>query len=131
MAASSLVRRFPPELAVLPEARRAVRTWLEQSSVGPGALHDELVLAGTELCTEAIEEGGPGPVVLRAWVDEESVVLEVERPRPAAQTLRSVRSLWQDEAKDVREGILRAVCDDLSRSTEGRVLLATCRRRVS
>ncbi len=129
--APSLVRHLPPELAALATARSAVRTWLEESAVVPESLHEELMLAGTELCTEAIEQVGTGPIILRAWTDHEFVVLEVEGPETADVRLRTVRPLWHDEVIDLRKSILQSVCDDVSRSRQGAARLVRCRKRMS
>ncbi len=111
------------------EARSAVRAWLARSEVVPASLHDELMLASTELFTDAVESGGPNPIILRAWTDEDYVVLEVEGGEPAEPGGPKVQSLWHGEAAELRMSLLRKVCDDFSRTSGGAPKMR-CRKRM-
>lgn len=140
-----MVPRLPPLLyefgagvRELPTARDRLRRWLEGSVDDPLARHD-LLLAATELCTEAVQRHPGGRVALRAWVEDRSVVVEVTAPfGGAAETGGDgragdgkVSSLAQSgSAAHCRSHILDQICDEVTRATNGSVRSVRCRRRT-
>lgn len=71
--------RFSPNPATVPLARHLFSDWLEHQPVDESERSD-LLLVASELCSNAVRHasGGPGAVELRAWVEGDSLVVEVE-----------------------------------------------------
>ena len=71
--------RFTPNTATVPLARHFLRDWLVRLPAVPAEC-DDLLLAATELCANAVRHatGEPGSVALRAWAEGTDVVIEVE-----------------------------------------------------
>jgi serine/threonine-protein kinase RsbW len=72
--------RFSPTSAAVPMSRHLLGEWLECAGAS-AELTDDLLLAASELCTNAVRHasGAPNSAALRAWMDDsEAVVLEVE-----------------------------------------------------
>jgi serine/threonine-protein kinase RsbW len=72
--------RFTPSRTVIRLARQVFGMWLErQPGVDVDGI-DDLMVAVSELCTNAVTHasGAVGSVALRAWIDCDEVVLEVE-----------------------------------------------------
>jgi anti-sigma regulatory factor (Ser/Thr protein kinase) len=71
--------RLSPSSATVPLARHLLREWLTRVPVEDDAVQD-LQLVATELCANAVEHAQwtEGGVVLRAWVEETDVLIEVE-----------------------------------------------------
>ena len=71
--------RFTPSLGFIRLARHALAGWLQaQPGVDVDGI-DDLLVACSELCTNAIESAGPdGSVAMRAWARADAVVIEVE-----------------------------------------------------
>lgn len=130
VTAFPLVRDFPAEMAGVVHARSAVRAWLAETSLIPESLYSELILAGTELFTEAVERGCSSTIVLRAWADDAAVVLEVEGGEPNGVAPPKVRPLWQGHVSDLRTSILEKVCDEVWRSAGEEGHRVRCRKRI-
>jgi serine phosphatase RsbU (regulator of sigma subunit)/anti-sigma regulatory factor (Ser/Thr protein kinase) len=77
-ALAPLVHQFSPSTAAVPVARHLLSEWLERVPVDAAAT-DGLLLVASELCSNAVKHasGSPRGIVLRAAVEENSVVLEV------------------------------------------------------
>jgi len=71
--------RFSPSNAMIPLARHLFGDWLDYQPVDPQH-RDDLLFVATELCTNAIQasSGAQEAVELRAHIDEDAVVVEVE-----------------------------------------------------
>jgi anti-sigma regulatory factor (Ser/Thr protein kinase) len=115
-------------VAELPLARRALREWLSTAS-DEDAVQELLVIA-TELCTHAVRQSAIGLITLRAWHEDDSVVVEVEgadRPRES-----SVVRLLEPSADEEDRGMLivQSLCDDLSVVVRGRDRFVRCRKRL-
>jgi anti-sigma regulatory factor (Ser/Thr protein kinase) len=69
---------FSPQAAAVPIARHLLRDWLQQVPVEVAAV-DSLLLVVSELCSNAVRHasGDAGSVGLHAWVDGDSVRIEV------------------------------------------------------
>jgi serine phosphatase RsbU (regulator of sigma subunit)/anti-sigma regulatory factor (Ser/Thr protein kinase) len=69
---------FSPQAAAVPIARHLLRDWLQQVPVEVAAV-DSLLLVASELCSNAVRHasGDAGSVGLHAWVDGDSVRIEV------------------------------------------------------
>jgi len=71
--------RFTPSLSFIRLARHALAGWLQAQPEIDVDGADDLLIACSELCTNAIESAGPtGSVAMRACVDGDAVMLEVE-----------------------------------------------------
>lgn len=69
--------QFSPQSAAVPLARHLLRDWLRLVPVEEGAA-DALLLAVSELCSNAVRHAtGSGTVLLRAWTEADTVVIEV------------------------------------------------------
>ncbi len=71
--------RFSPSPATIPLSRHLFADWLEHLDVDD-AERSDLLLVASELCSNAIRHasGAPGALILRAWAEGDSVVVEVE-----------------------------------------------------
>ena len=72
--------RFTPSRTFVRLARQVLGAWLErQPGVDVDGI-DDLLVATSELCTNAVihSSGAPASVALRAWIDCDEVVLQVE-----------------------------------------------------
>lgn len=70
--------RFSPNPATVPIGRHLLTDWFEHLGMDVGD-RDDLVLAASELCSNAIRHssGAPGALELRAWTEADSVLVEV------------------------------------------------------
>ncbi len=107
-------------MAELPIARRVLREWLERVPRQPEAVQ-ELLIVTTELCTNAVRHAGSGLITLRAWEEDESVVVEIE----AQDSLREASTVVRNLDDGLEEGgrgmlIVQSLCDDFSIVVRGR-----------
>lgn len=124
------VHRFPPRIDEIPVARHQLSAWLAERGVD-NEVSDDFALAASELCTNAVEHGGPGLVVLRAWIDGPSLALEVEAPDWEGKRTEKVMAAGGPFAEGGRGmQIVRAACDELSISHTGGNRRVQCRRRL-
>jgi anti-sigma regulatory factor (Ser/Thr protein kinase) len=72
-----LEHRFQPHRAAVPLARKLLADWLDHQPMDPAAV-DDLLLVADELCANAVAAGGHEPIVMRARVVGDAVVIEVE-----------------------------------------------------
>jgi anti-sigma regulatory factor (Ser/Thr protein kinase) len=125
------LHRFAPHVAELPVARRAFRHWLTSDQpVDEDALQELLVIA-TELCTSALHHAAAGLITLRAWQEDDSVVVEVEgADRPAESSVVRMLDPWADEAG---RGMLivESLCDDVSVVVRDRSRYVRCHKRLA
>lgn len=125
-----LLHRFAPHVAELPIARRALREWIERAPRNEEAVQ-ELLIVATELCTNAVRHAGSGLITLRAWEEDEDVVVEIEALDNARETSTIVRNL-DDPLEEGGRGMLivQTLCDDLSIVVRGRNRFVRCRKVV-
>lgn len=71
--------RFSPSSATIPLSRHLFADWLEHLAVDD-AERSDLLLVVSELCSNAVRHasGAPGALALRAWAEDDDVVVEVE-----------------------------------------------------
>jgi len=124
-----LLHEFASAVAELPEARSRLRQWLERS-VDDGPARQDLLLAGTELCTEAVQRWAGGRIALRAWVAGPSVFLEVTGPLgwPSDGSVANLADSGSDARCRLR--ILEHICDEMSTRDSGRARSVRCRWRT-
>lgn len=128
--ASPLLHRFAPHVAELPVARRVLREWLERVPRNPDAVQ-ELLIVTTELCTNAVRHAGAGLITMRAWEEDDSVVVEVEALDRLGETSTVVRNLDDPLAEGGRGMlIVEHLCDDVSIVVRGRNRFVRCRKQV-
>lgn len=125
-----LLHRFAPHVAELPIARRALREWIERAPRNEDAVQ-ELLIVATELCTNAVRHAGSGLITLRAWEEDQHVVVEIEALDNARETSTIVRNL-DDPLEEGGRGMLivQTLCDDLSIVVRGRNRFVRCRKVV-
>lgn len=128
--ASPLLHRFAPHVAELPIARRVLREWLDRVPRNEDAVQ-ELLIVTTELCTNAVRHAGAGLVTLRAWEEDDTVVVEIEATDSLAETSAVVRDL-DDPYEEGGRGMLivEHLCDDVSIVVRGRNRFVRCRKQV-
>jgi anti-sigma regulatory factor (Ser/Thr protein kinase) len=125
--------RFQPHEAVVPLARHLLADWLEHQPVEPTDVED-LPLVVSELCTNAVRAART-EVVLRAWVEGESIVLEVEDD--GGQLLELERPGLEPEVPDTTKEsgrgmfLAEALTDEFEvRNDNGRTVVKAVRRAV-
>jgi anti-sigma regulatory factor (Ser/Thr protein kinase) len=134
-ALAPFAHQFSPHTAAVPVARHLLRDWLQLVPVEPDAV-ESLLLVCSELCSNAVRHatGAPGSVRLRAWTDDDAVIIEVSddggalpgtEPAPDAD-------LPDPEAEQGRGLFLvRELTDELtSRLDDGRSVLRIVKRAV-
>lgn len=113
----------------LPVARARLRRWLD-GSVDDPILRQDLLLVGTELCTEAVQRRGGGQIRLGAWIEDSSVILEVSGPTGRAPD-GCVADLARSRSDTrCRTEILERVCDEVTATTDESLRSVRCRRRM-
>ena len=130
-SAAPLEHRFAPHVAELPIARATLRDWLSRTPLEWEAC-EELLIVATELCTNAVRHAGSGLVTLRAWREDDHVVVEVEgldSLGERSQVIRDVNDPYQEGGRGML--IVQSLCDDLSIVVRGRNRFVRCRKRVS
>lgn len=129
-SASPLLHRFAPHVSELPVARKVLREWLERVPRNADAVQ-ELLIVTTELCTNAVRHAAAGLVTLRAWEEDDTVVVEIESPDSLTETSTVVRNL-DDPLPEGGRGMLivERLCDDVSIVVRGRQRLVRCRKQV-
>lgn len=121
-----------PDTAVIHETRRAFSSWLRAHGRGQ-QLHDEMLVVLSELLSNAVDAsaGGEGEVVVRAWIDEDGLALEVTNPASADFTTVSRWDL-DDPLRTGGRGlvIVESLVDDLAIAPPDgrRALRVRCRR---
>lgn len=125
-----LVHELAAGIPGLPIARARLRQWLE-GTVEDGAVRQDLLLVGTEMCTEAAQRQASGRISLRAWVDDRTVVLEVTGPalRPGEAAVPTFSSSPSDGRWRTR--ILERMCDEVSTTTGTATRTVRCRKRTT
>jgi len=109
--------RFSPTTATVPLARHLLADWLEHLAVDQSEV-DDLLLVGSELCANAVRNasGAPGALALRAFIENDSVVVEVEDDGEGFEHSDS----YEDEVPDTdaEEGrglyLVEALTDELT-----------------
>ena len=101
------LRFLPASSQAVPLARHALADWLQDLTPAPTT--DDVVLACSELCTNAVRHTGDEGFTVRAWMDDNRVVIEVEnagdfagapgrRPTLSSADFESGRGLFLVEA---------------------------------
>ena len=123
--------RFSPSPAAVPLARHLLGDWLANQPVDP-AERDDLLMVATELCANAVRaaSGDPGSVALRALMDDDAVVLEVEDDGPGVDVER-VRE--PDPEAEAGRGLflVSALCDEVTSWREDGRTVVRCVRRAA
>lgn len=125
-----LTLEVAPDVRELAGVRAAVRQWLGDHHVAVSTTED-MALAVTELCTNAIEAAPATPVGVAATIDDDAVCLEVSnqvavdgRPSRGSFTPGSLQSRGRGLA------IVEALCEDVSmRTARGRTTVRARHRR--
>lgn len=120
-----LRHRFAADVEALPLARILVRHWLADGDIRPEAAEDVL-FAGNELCTHAVQACPGGWCQLEGWEDDEGVRLEVSgQPSPTAKGEPIVHLVPGTPALE----LLERLCEKVEVVGEGGVLARCwCRR---
>lgn len=124
-----MLHHFAATVPELPLARARLRRWLD-GLVDDVTARQDLLLVGTELCTEAVQRDASGLVTLRAWIEGRSVVLEVTGP--AGQVLDGCVTSLAGPRSDARcrSEILERICDEVTATSHGSLRSVRCRRRI-
>jgi serine phosphatase RsbU (regulator of sigma subunit)/anti-sigma regulatory factor (Ser/Thr protein kinase) len=124
--------RFSPSLATVPLARHLFGDWLEHLTLDESERAD-LLLVASELCSNAVRHasGKPGALVVRAWADQDAVVVEVEDDGAGMELGHRA----EDPDLEAEQGrgiyVVRALTDDLSvRRVDERTVVRAVRRAV-
>jgi serine/threonine-protein kinase RsbW len=125
--------RFSPTPATIPLGRHLLSDWLEHLGVEETELAD-MVLVASELCSNAVRHasGAPGSLVLRAWAEGDSVVVEVQDDGAGFELTHR----WDDELPDpdVERGrglyVVEALTDEISVRREGEYTFVRAVRRA-
>ena len=127
--------RFTPSRTFVRLARQVFGAWLErQPGVDVNGI-DDLMLAVSELCTNAVihASGAADSVALRAWIENDEVVLEVEDDGRgfdlhAGDRTAVLPEIGQEHGRGLF--IVAALTDALSvRVVDGHTVV-TCRRQA-
>lgn len=128
-----LVHRFSPTPAAVPVARHFLLDWLERVPLDASTI-DELLVVASELCANAVRHatGAPGGIVLRAWTENDAVVIEAEDDGGAVLPYQLTDELPDPEAEEGRGLFLvQMLTDELeSRTEEGRTVVRVVKRAV-
>ncbi|HVM40129.1 MAG TPA: SpoIIE family protein phosphatase, partial [Acidimicrobiia bacterium] len=112
--------RFSPTSATVPLARHLLGDWLHLQPVDVRHC-DDLLFIATELAANAVTaaSGAPQAVELRAWLDEDAVVVEVEDDGPGFQ----LNPHHEEPPAEAEAGrglfLVRALADDLTTERRG------------
>ena len=126
--------RFSPSPVTVPLSRHLFADWVEHLSLGDGERSD-LLLVVSELCSNAVRHasGAPRGLVLRAWAEGDSVVVEVEDDGAGFE----LHGRYDDEPPDpdAEQGrglyVVEALTDELSvRRNGGTTVVRAVRRAV-
>ena len=127
--AERLVHRFAPHVSELGLARLILRQWLREQQADERMV-EEMVVVASELCTNAVQHAGSGVAELRAWREDDSLIVEVEavdRPRGVSPIVRDLEDPLAEGGRGMV--IVERFCDDVALSLEGRQRTVRCRRR--
>jgi serine phosphatase RsbU (regulator of sigma subunit)/anti-sigma regulatory factor (Ser/Thr protein kinase) len=109
--------RFSPSPVTVPLSRHLFADWVEHLALDDGERSD-LLLVVSELCSNAVHHasGAPGGLALRAWAEDDAVVVEVEDDGAGFQ----LPGRYDDEPPDpeVEQGrglyVVEALTDEMS-----------------
>lgn len=122
-----------PDTAEVAKTRHRFCAWLQQAKV-PDEDASDLATAFSELVTNAAaaSRGTTEPVTSRAWIEADTVVLEVANTVTSPADFRVSRWDLDDPLRPGGRGlmIVQAFTDDLEIDVRGRTLLVRCRRHV-
>lgn len=126
--------RFSPSTATVPLARHLFADWLDYQPVD-GVHRGDLLFVATELCTNAVRaaSGAPGSVELRAAIDEDAVVIEVEDDGGGLVAADSGRLLAPPAEDEAGRGLflVRALTDELEIFRRDGHTVARCVKRAA
>ncbi|HEX2849570.1 MAG TPA: ATP-binding protein [Acidimicrobiales bacterium] len=125
--------RFAPSTAAIRLARYALADWLAVQHHPSDDAVDDLLIACSELCTNAVLHAATGgDIVVRGSVDGDAVVLEVEDGGAGMAWPRtgSIADVVDDEEHGRGLFIVAALTDDLSMASDGPKTVVTCRREA-
>lgn len=126
--------RFSPSTATVPLARHLFADWLGYQPVDP--IHrGDLLFVATELCTNAVRaaSGAPGSVELRASIDRDAVVIEVEDDGGGLVVVDSGRVLAPPAEDESGRGLflVGALTDELEIFRRNSHTVARCVKRAA
>ena len=134
-ALGPLIHHFSPHAAAVPVARHLLRDWLRLVPVDDEAANS-LLLVASELCSNAVRHstGAPAAVRLRAWTEDDAVLIEVSDDGgavPGADPLQD-SEVPDPEAEQGRGLFLvRELTDEVtSRVEDGRSIVGVVKRAV-
>jgi serine phosphatase RsbU (regulator of sigma subunit)/anti-sigma regulatory factor (Ser/Thr protein kinase) len=126
--------RFSPSPATIPLARHLLSDWLDHLAVEESERAD-LLLVASELCSNAVRHasGAPRAVALRAWAEDDAIVVEVEDDGGGFE----LQLRYDDETPDLEaeQGrglyVVEALTDEISvRRDDGHTIVRAVRRAV-
>lgn len=124
--------RFSPSTATVPLARHLLADWLDYQPVDP-TFRDDLLFVATELCGNAVRaaSGAPASVELRAFIDQDAVVIEAEDD--GAGYIYSTRSDAPDPGAEAGRGLflVQALTDELRVERRGDRTVTRCVKRAA
>jgi len=127
--------RFTANVAAVPLARHLLAEWLARQPIDAGAI-DDLLLVASELCANAVRAARSydGGVVLRAAIDDDAVVIEVENDG-GGTGLAVDEWLGADPDPDAEQGrglfLVSTLSDDLEVRGDGaRTVVRSVKRAV-
>ena len=124
--------RFHANEAVVPLARHLLADWLANQPVDPGDVED-LPLVVSELCTNAVR-AARSEVVLRAWAEGDSLIIEVEddggRPVPPRKVglEPEIPAIGEEHGRGLF--LAESLMDDLTTRVEGASTIVRAVRRA-
>jgi serine/threonine-protein kinase RsbW len=125
--------RFSATSTAIPLSRHLLGEWLGCAGTPQDAV-DDLLLAASELCTNAVRHasGAPDSAALRAWMeDDTAVVIEVEDDGPGfgwPATGFDVPDIDRQEGRGLF--IVQEVTDEVSVLATGPHNVVRCRRKL-
>jgi serine/threonine-protein kinase RsbW len=123
--------RFTPSTASIRLARYVLADWLSTQPDPTDDAVDDLLIVCSELCTNAVlHASASGDVVVRASVDGDAVVVEVEDDGHGMAWPRtgSIGDVLHHEEHGRGLFIVAALTDHLSVTSEGSRTVVTCRK---
>lgn len=122
-----------PDTAELAKTRHRFSDWLEAAQV-PEDDASDLAVAFSELVTNAAAASRETaePVSSRAWIEDDTLVLEVANTVTGPDGVTTTRWDLDDPLRTGGRGLLivQAFTDDLEIDVRGRTLIVRCRRHL-
>ncbi len=125
---------FTPQPAAVPLARHLLRDWMRMVPVEAAAI-DSLLLATSELCSNAVRHasGDPKSVRLLAWTEADAIYIEVSDDGGALTWPQRGRIELPDPEAEQGRGLflVTELADDVTSTVDdGRTCVRICKRAV-